>query len=125
MPVLSILKKSSQILTLGLYSSFHQLNLSYNSYHTNLILLYHFDSLSFNHKSAIPDSTLSNWKKKDISKIIGCDSVSSSDVAVLRQIAKSKRLLLVAKALYFLFQTLHISCQFHNSMSQIWDNQFQ
>lgn len=42
----------------------------------------------------IPDSTLSNWKKKDISKIIGSDSISSNDVTVLKEIAESKKLLL-------------------------------
>ena len=80
--------------------------MTYNSYHTNLILLHCFDSLPIDHKSSIPESTLSNWKKKDISKIIGCDSISTSDATVLKEIARSKKLLLAAKALYFLFQTI-------------------
>jgi hypothetical protein len=80
--------------------------LSYNSYHTNLILLHNYDALPIDHKCSIPNSTLSNWKKKDISKIIGCDSISGNDVLLLKEIAKSKRLLLAAKALYFLFQTV-------------------
>lgn len=80
--------------------------MSYNTYHTNLIILHNFDSLPIDHKSSIPGSTLSNWKKKDISKIIGCDSISASDATILKKIAKSKRLLLAAKALYFLFRTV-------------------
>jgi putative transposase len=79
---------------------------NYNIYHTNLILLYHFDALSIDLKSTIPSSTLSNWKRKDISRIIGCDSLSGNDVLVLKEIAISKKLLRAAKALYFLFHTI-------------------
>ena len=79
---------------------------NYNIYHTNLILLYRFDVLSIDLKSTIPRSTLSNWKRKDISRIIGCDSLSVNDVSVLKEIAKSKKLLRAAKALYYLFHTI-------------------
>ncbi len=79
---------------------------NYNIYHTNLILLYHFDALSIDLKSTIPRSILSNWKRKDISRIIGCVSLSGNDVSVLKEIAKSKKLLRAAKALYFLFHTI-------------------
>ena len=79
---------------------------NYTIYHTNLILLYHFDVLSIDLKSTIPSSSLSNWKRKDISRIIGCDSLSVNDVLVLKEIAKSKKLLRAAKALYFLFHTI-------------------
>jgi hypothetical protein len=79
---------------------------NYNIYHTNLILLYRFDVLSIDLKSIIPRSTLSNWKRKDISRIIGCDSLSVNDVSVLKEIAKCKKLLRAAKALYFLFHTI-------------------
>ena len=58
-------------------------------YHTNLILLYRFDILSIDLKSTIPSTTLSNWKRRDISRIIGCDSLSGNDVSVLKAIAKS------------------------------------
>jgi hypothetical protein len=79
---------------------------SYNNYHTNLILLHHFDALSIEHKSTIPRSTLSNWKKKDISKIIGCDAITENEISLLKEIAKCKELLRAAKALYFLFHTI-------------------
>ena len=79
---------------------------NYKIYHTNLILLYHFDALSIDLKSIIHRSTLSNWKRKDISRIIGCDSLSVNDVSVLKEIAKCKKLLRAAKALYFLFHTI-------------------
>lgn len=78
----------------------------YNSYHTNLVLLHHFNVLTGDFKSTIPRSTLSNWKKKDISRIIGCSSLSDKDVLVLKETAKSKKLLKAAKALYFLFKTV-------------------
>ena len=79
---------------------------NYNIYHTNLILLYRFNVLSIDLKSTIPGSTLSNWKRKDISRSIGCDSLSGNDVSVLKEIAKCKKLLRAAKALYFLFHTI-------------------
>ena len=58
---------------------------NYKSYHTNLILLNHLDALSIDLKSTIPRSTLSNWKRKDISRVIGCDSLSGNDVLVLKE----------------------------------------
>ena len=79
---------------------------NYTIYHTNIILLYHFDALSIDLKSTTPRSTLSNWKRKDISRIIVCDSLSGNDVLVLKEIAKSKKLLRAAKAIYFLFHTI-------------------
>ena len=69
---------------------------NYNNYYTNLILLHHLDALSIDLKSTIPGSTLSNWKRKDISIIIGCDSLSVNDVSVLEEIAKCKKLLRAA-----------------------------
>ena len=92
-------------------------NLSnYNSYHTNLIILHFFGSLPIDYNPLIPSSTKSNWKKTDISKIIGCDSISASDATVLKEIAKSKKLLLAAKALYLLFQT--VSSLFRNASNK-------
>ena len=79
---------------------------NYNIYHTNLILLHHLGSLSIDYKSTIPRSTLSNWKKKDISKIMGCDAITDDEISLLKEIAKSKKLLRAAKALYFLFNTI-------------------
>ena len=79
---------------------------NYNSYHTNLILLHHLGSLSIDHKSTIPRSTLFNWKKKDISKIMGWDVITDDEISLLKEIAKSKKLLSAAKALYYLFHTI-------------------
>ena len=79
---------------------------NYNIYHTNLILLHHLGSLSIDHKSTIPSSTLSNWKKKDISKIMGCDAITDDEIYLLKEIAKCKKLLSAAKALYYLFHTI-------------------
>jgi hypothetical protein len=70
---------------------------NYNIYHTNLLLLYHFDVLSIDLKSTIPRSTLSNWKKKDISKIMGCDAITDDEISLLKEIAKCKKLLRAAK----------------------------
>lgn len=79
---------------------------AYNSYHTNLILLHHFDCLPTELKCDIPRSTLSNWKKKDIAGIMGSDHFSESDMSTLKAIAKNKRLLKAAKALYYLFKAI-------------------
>ena len=57
-------------------------------------------------KSTIPRSTLSNWKKKDISNIMGCDSITCDEISLLKEIAKCKKLLRAAKALYYLFNTI-------------------
>jgi hypothetical protein len=70
------------------------------------VLLHHFNALSIDYKSIIPASTLSNWKRKNISEIIGCNSLGDNDVALLKEIAKNKKLLKAAKALYFLFHTI-------------------
>ena len=69
-------------------------------------MLNHFDALSIDLKSTIPRSTLSNWKRKDISRIIGCDSLSANEISLLKEIAKCKKLLRAAKALYYLFNTI-------------------
>ena len=52
----------------------------YNSYHTNLVLLYKFNSLPDEFKLVIPQSTLSNWDKRDVANIIGCDSLADKDI---------------------------------------------
>ncbi len=78
----------------------------YNSYHTNLVLLYKFNSLPDEFKLVIPQSTLSNWDKRDVGNIIGCDFLADKDINLLRQIVTSKKLLVAAKALYFVFSTI-------------------
>ena len=78
----------------------------YNSYHTNLILLYKFNSLPDEFRSIIPYSTLHNWSKKDIANIIGSDTLADKDINLLKQIVTNKKLLMAAKALYFLFSTI-------------------
>ena len=92
---------------------------NYNIYHTNLILPYHFDALSIDLKSTIPRSTLSNWKRKDISRIIGCDALSGNDVSVLKEIAKGKKLLKATKALYFLFNTMTVLFKYADNKNEL------
>ena len=70
------------------------------------MLLHHFNALTIDFKSTIPASTLSNWKRKNVSEIIGCNSLCDNDVSILKEIAKSKKLLRAAKALYVLFHTI-------------------
>jgi putative transposase len=70
------------------------------------LLLHHFNALTIDFKSTIPASTLSNWKRKNVSEIIGCNSLCDNDVSILKEIAKSKKLLRAAKALYVLFHTI-------------------
>ncbi|MFT7162321.1 MAG: putative transposase [Bacteroidia bacterium] len=70
------------------------------------MLLHHFNALTIDFISTIPASTLSNWKRKNVSEIIGCNSLSDNDVSILKEIDKSKKLLRAAKALYVLFHTI-------------------
>jgi len=84
-----------------------------------LILLYRFDALSIDLKSTIPRSTLSNWKRKDISRIIGCDSLSGNEVSVLKEIAKCKKLLQAAKALYYLFNTISFLFNYADNKNEL------
>ena len=92
---------------------------NYNFYHTNLILLHHLGSLSIDHKSTIPRSTLSNWKRKDISGIIGCDSLSGNEISLLKEIAKCKKLLRAAKALYYLFNTISFLFNYADNKNEL------
>ena len=92
---------------------------NYNFYHTNLILLNHFDALSIDLKSTIPRSTLSNWKRKDISRIIGCDSLSGNEISLLKEIAKCKKLLRAAKALYYLFNTISFLFNYADNKNEL------
>ena len=92
---------------------------NYNIYHTNLILLHHLGSLSIDHKSTIPRSTLSNWKKKDISKIMGCDAITDDEISLLKEIAKCKKLLSAAKALYYLFHTISYLFKYADNKNEL------
>ena len=92
---------------------------NYNIYHTNLILLHNFGSLSIDHKSTIPRSTLSNWKKKDISKIMGCDAITDDEISLLKEIAKCKKLLRAAKALYYLFNTISFLFNYADNKNEL------
>jgi len=84
-----------------------------------LILLYRFDTLSIDLKSTIPRSTLSNWKRKDISRIIGCDSPSGNEISLLKEIAKCKKLLRAAKALYYLFNTISFLFKYADNKEEL------
>ncbi|MEM9896289.1 MAG: hypothetical protein AAF789_07955, partial [Bacteroidota bacterium] len=77
---------------------------NYNSYHSNLIFLHQFNLLPPEVKARIPRSTLSNWKTKDISQIIGCEKFSNDDFALLEQIAKNRKLMRLARCLNVLFE---------------------
>ena len=92
---------------------------NYNIYHTNLILLHHLGSLSIDLKSTIPRSTLSNWKRKDISRIIGCDAITDDEISLLKEIAKCKKLLNAAKALYYLFNTISSLFKYADSKDEL------
>ena len=92
---------------------------NYNSYHTNLVLLYNFNSLPDEFKGVIPKSTLKNWKDRDIANIIGCDTLADKDINLLRQIVNSKKLLVAAKALYFVFSTVSTLFKHANNKAEL------
>jgi len=91
----------------------------YNSYHTNLVLLYKFNSLPDEFKSVIPYSTLSSWNNRDVANIIGCDTLADKDINLLRQIVTSKKLLVAAKALYFVFSTVSTLFKHANNKAEL------
>ncbi len=91
----------------------------YNSYHTNLVLLYKFNSLPDEFKSTIPYSTLSSWNNRNVAKIIGCDSLADKDINLLKQIITSKKLLVAAKALYFVFSTVSTLFKHANNKAEL------
>jgi len=78
---------------------------SYNSYHTSLKLLHYFDSLPLELKSTIPNSTLSDWKNQNLSKIIGADMLPGDDILISR-FAKNAKMKKAAKALFILSDTI-------------------
>jgi hypothetical protein len=67
------------------------------------VLLHKFNALPDEFRSQILYSTLYSWDKRDVTQIIGCNSIADSDVNLLKQIATNKKLRMAAKALYFLF----------------------
>ena len=91
----------------------------YNSYHTNLILLYKFNSFPDEFRSIVPNSTLSNWDKRDVGNIIGCDTLADKDINLLRQIVTSKKFLVAAKALYFVFSTISTLFKHANNKAEL------
>jgi len=78
----------------------------YNSYHTNLILLYKCSALPDEFKKVIPSSTLTGWKNREITKILGCDAVADQDMEFLRQVIARKKIIKVAKAVYLVLTAI-------------------
>ena len=66
-------------------------------------MLHKFNAHPDEFRSVIPYSTLHNWSKNDVAKIIGSDTLVEKDVELLKQLMINKKLLLAAKVLYFLF----------------------
>ena len=91
----------------------------YKSYHTNLVLLYKFNSLPDEFRSIVPKSTLSGWNNRNVAKIIGCDSLADKDINLLRQIVTSKKLLVAAKALYFVFSAVSTLFKHANNKAEL------
>lgn len=79
---------------------------SYNSYHSNLIILHRFNALPAKYKSIIPKSTLSTWKKQHCKKLIGADEFSDTDIKVYGQLIQDERFKKSIKALYHLCSVL-------------------
>lgn len=75
------------------------------TYSTALILQYKFGMLSDETEKAIPSSTRSNWKKRDINKIIGIEREEDIDIEHLKLLLQHQKLMRIAKALYMLLQT--------------------
>jgi len=83
--------------------------MSRNKYHSNVKIAYHLGVLEDSMACNIPSSTLHHWKSIDLSEIFGLDYslAVNKDITVIKTIAKHKKLMKAAKALYFVYKTYH------------------
>ncbi len=80
------------------------------------MLLHYFEALPCGLKSTIPRSTLSSWKSKNLSSIIGCDSFLDEYATTAERMFKNEKLIRTCKALYTVFDT--ISVLFNNALNK-------
>ncbi len=75
------------------------------TYHTNLLIKYKLGILGTAIVEKIPSSTLYNWRQRDFSNIIGLPDVNEKEIDIMREFLARKKLMQMAKALYFIFST--------------------
>lgn len=80
---------------------------THRTYHTDLLFRHRLGLLSSELKKSIPSSTLSGWRKRDLSQIIGAGhAITDEHLQVMREFIARKKLLQAAKALWHIFQVL-------------------
>lgn len=74
------------------------------SYHTDILIQYKLGLLPQKVLKQIPSSTIDHWKKRDISRYFGMDSIADyeKNLAMMKDILSRKKLLNAAKALYYI-----------------------
>ena len=80
--------------------------MQYNTYHTNLLLLYKTHALPDEFRRVIPRSTLTSWNNREITTILGCDALAGTDIEFLRQVLLRKKLIKTVKAFYLVFSAV-------------------
>lgn len=77
-----------------------------NAYHTDLIIAYQTNALEADFLKMIPSSTLFNWKKRNMSNIIGADNAgfNKDNMFMVKTFLKKKKALKLAKAAYFVYK---------------------
>lgn len=96
-----------------------------NSYHTALVLKAQLGMLSKKEKSRIPNSTYSDWKKRNLSLVVGFtedDSVYFKD-DVYRKISESKTFKKTLSALLLVFQFYFSLTENMRGKRRIWNEQ--
>ncbi|OLY59895.1 transposase [Leptospira santarosai serovar Guaricura] len=96
-----------------------------NSYHTALILKAQLGMLSKNERSGIPNSTYSDWKKRNLSLVVGFtedDPVHFKD-DVCKKISESKAFKKTISALLLVFQFYFSLTENMRGKRRIWTEQ--
>ena len=76
------------------------------TYNTDLYFQYQFKILDQEIRKNIPKSTLYSWKTKNLSKIVGNDTVFSDEkIELIKNFLSNQTLLKAAKGLYFVYST--------------------
>ncbi|APY25118.1 hypothetical protein LEP1GSC137_1296 [Leptospira borgpetersenii str. Noumea 25] len=96
-----------------------------NSYHTVLVLKAQLGMLSKKERSRIPDSTFSDWKKRNLSLVVGFteDDPAHFKDEVYRKISESKTFKKTLSALLLVFQFYFSLTENMRGKRRIWSEQ--
>jgi putative transposase len=80
----------------------------HQTYHTDLVFRLQLGILPDVVKVKIPASTLSHWRKRDLSRIIGADqAITDENLSLMKAFIASKKLMQAAKAIWIIYKFMH------------------